>query len=129
MIITLFFRHSALIDNHNQARQFLLALENAWVVQCGFFWLSTTVLGMEVTNAWKAAKLLKPIKYGDMDVKEFTQRVAGAMLEHAGVKQRPAVVTASYASQVRATRGGSCVVVDAVISWQIIIDRLIDVLN
>ena len=89
MIITLFFRHSALIDNHNQARQFLLALEKAWVVQCGFFWLSTTVLGMEVTNAWKAAKLLKPIKYGDMDVKEF----------------------------------------DAVISWQIIIDRLIDVLN
>ena len=75
MIITLFFRHSALIDNHNQARQFLLALEKAWVVQCGFFWLSTTVLGMEVTNAWKAAKLLKPIKYGDMDVKEFTQRV------------------------------------------------------
>ena len=129
MIITLFFRHSALIDTHNQARQFLLALEKAWVVQCGFFRLSTTVLGMEVTNAWKAAKLLKPTKYGDMDVKEFTQRVAGAMLEHAGVKQRSAVVTASYASQVRATRGGSCVVGDAVISWQRMIDRLIDVLN
>ena len=64
-----------------------------------------------------------------MDVKEFTQRVAGAMLEHAGVKQRSAVVAASYASQVRATRGGSCLVGDAVISWQIMIDRLIDVLN
>ncbi len=39
-VITTFFRHSALIDNHKQARQSLLALEKAWVVQCGFLRLS-----------------------------------------------------------------------------------------
>ena len=54
-IISQYFRHSALIDNHNQARQGLLQLEKAWVVQCGFLRLSTTLLGMELTNAWKAA--------------------------------------------------------------------------
>ena len=93
-----------MIDNHNQARQFLLALEKAWVVQCGFFQLSTTVLGMEVTNAWKAAKLLKPTTYADMNVREFTQRVAGAMLVHAGVKKPAGISAAGSAAQVRATR-------------------------
>ena len=82
-VITTFFRHSALIDNHHQARQSLLALEKAWVVSCGFLRLSCTVLGMEVTNAWKAAKCLKPAAYGSMGVKEFAHRLAGAMLKHA----------------------------------------------
>ena len=39
---------------------------------------------MEVTNAWKAAKCLKPAAYDSMGVKEFAHRVAGAMLKHAG---------------------------------------------
>ena len=38
---------------------------------------------MEVTNAWKAAKCLKPLVYSSMGVKEFAHRVAGAMLRHA----------------------------------------------
>ena len=38
---------------------------------------------MEVTNAWKAAKCLKPLVYSSMVVKEFAHCVAGAMLRHA----------------------------------------------
>ena len=38
------------IDIHNQGRQHDLRLEDHWVVQCGWFRLVTTLVGMTVTD-------------------------------------------------------------------------------
>ena len=51
-VIDEFFNDSNSIDSNNQLRQFELALEKKWVTQDPYFRLTTTKIGMDVTDAW-----------------------------------------------------------------------------
>jgi hypothetical protein len=71
-VISNYFNDSNVIDTHNQACQFKLALEKRWVTQDCFFRVTTTLIGMTVTDCWRAYKhALKPIT-----IKEFADCLA-----------------------------------------------------
>jgi hypothetical protein len=55
-IISNYFSRSNVIDSHNHAHQFELALEQHWVTHCGWFRIMVTIMGMCVTDCWKAIK-------------------------------------------------------------------------
>ena len=55
-VISNFFKHSNVVDVHNQARQFELALEKKWVTHEAYFRLYTTYVAFLVTNLWKTLK-------------------------------------------------------------------------
>ena len=52
-ILSEYFDNSNQIDKHNHARQSQLAIEKYVVVECGYFRLFCTYLGMTVTDSWK----------------------------------------------------------------------------
>ena len=52
-ILSEYFLQSNQIDKHNHARQSELAIEKNVVVECGYFRLFSTYLGITVTDAWK----------------------------------------------------------------------------
>ena len=52
-ILSEYFSHSNQIDKHNHARQSQLGIEKYVVVECGYFRLFCTYLGITVTDAWK----------------------------------------------------------------------------
>ena len=56
-VISKFFKDSNKVDNHNQSRQYDLALEKKWVTDDCWFCLATTHLGIGVTDTWKLAGL------------------------------------------------------------------------
>ena len=72
-VISKYFNGSNVIDTHNQSRQFELALEKRWVTQNCFFRVDTTLIGMVVTDCWRAYKhaLKKPIT-----IKEFADSLS-----------------------------------------------------
>jgi len=51
-MISNFFSHSNIIDNHNYLRQALLALEKKWVKQKAYFRIATTVIGINVVDTY-----------------------------------------------------------------------------
>ncbi len=52
-LISFFYNHSPIIDNHNQSRQSELRLEKEWVTSDGFFRIETTLIGMTVVDMQK----------------------------------------------------------------------------
>jgi hypothetical protein len=76
------------IDTHNQARQYHLALEKKWVTQDCWFRVFTTLLGMTVTDAWRALKYSVPQKspYKTITIRDFSDLLAGDILEMAETK-------------------------------------------
>ena len=50
--ISIFFGKSNRVDNNNHGRQFELALEKKWVTQKCYFRLTTTTIGVNVTDSW-----------------------------------------------------------------------------
>ena len=52
-ILSEYFENSNQIDKHNHARQSQLAIGKYVVVECGYFRLFCTYLGITVTDAWK----------------------------------------------------------------------------
>jgi hypothetical protein len=76
-VVSRYFNDSNVIDSHNQARQFELALEKQWITQYCWFRVATTLLGMTVTDCWRAYKHAMPKKRDkEMAIKEFTDRMA-----------------------------------------------------
>ena len=71
-IISNYFKFSNVVDVHNKARQYELALEKKWVTQDPFC-LYTTIVGINVTNIWKLDNLNKK---KDMTIKKFANIVA-----------------------------------------------------
>ena len=75
-----YFASSNVIDIHNQGRRYELKLEKYWIVRNPFFRLATTLVGMTVTDAWKAYRFaistdqLHPDK--NLTMKDFTDRLA-----------------------------------------------------
>jgi hypothetical protein len=72
-VISQYFSDSNVIDSHNQARQGVLQLEKHWVVQDCWFRSNTTLIGMTVTDCWRAYKhaLTK-----DVTIKDFADQMA-----------------------------------------------------
>jgi hypothetical protein len=54
-VISKFFESSNMVDKHNHLRQSELALEKHWQTQNAFFWLHTTIIGMNVVDCYKLA--------------------------------------------------------------------------
>jgi hypothetical protein len=70
-VVSRFYRDSNVIDMHNQARQFELALEKKWVTLCGYFRLATTLVGIHVTDTWKLAMYHKLLHQDEMSIIRF----------------------------------------------------------
>ena len=62
-VISKFFATSNVIDTHNQLRQDLLQLEKKWLTKNAYFHLCTTIIGMNVTDAYHLANYHKVINY------------------------------------------------------------------
>ena len=81
-VISEYFKDSNVIDSHNQARQYELALEKRWITKDCYFRVNTTLLGMTVTDCWRAYKQGMPAKKnkkteGDtITIKDFADRMA-----------------------------------------------------
>ena len=83
-VISRYFADSNKVDTHNQARQFDLHLEKAWVSRCGFFRLATTLFGLCVVDAWKGYKhhLCPRHRHYDIGIKAFTSILCKDLLEN-----------------------------------------------
>ena len=82
-VISNYFKYSNVVDLHNQARQFELALEKKWITQDGYFRIFTTFLGMNVIDAWKALKSNHKSSFRDVTVTQFSDILAQEMIEYA----------------------------------------------
>jgi hypothetical protein len=63
-VVSTFFKTSNAIDTHNQLRQDLLQLEKKWLTKNPFFRLSTTLVGISVTDAFLLSNHHKIINNG-----------------------------------------------------------------
>ena len=72
------------MDYHNQARQFELALEKHWITQTGYFQFFTSMLGIVITDAWKAYKhhLHERHKHKQVEIESFANLLASNMLHN-----------------------------------------------
>lgn len=76
-LVAQFFHDSNVIDAHNHARQFELALEKHWVTHDAWFRLDTTFIGLTVTDAWKLFKYgVGEMTQKEMHILDFADRVA-----------------------------------------------------
>ena len=55
-VVSLFYKDSNIIDMHNQVRQSDFALEKRWVTTCGYFRLTTTLVGINVVDTWRGLR-------------------------------------------------------------------------
>lgn len=87
-VLCMYFKHINVVDVHNQIRQHILALEEAWVTKDGYFRLFSTFVGFTVTDVF----FLCVGKKGATDEKdedsrrkivEFTTDVAESLLDMA----------------------------------------------
>ncbi len=90
--MTDYFRAAGAIDQHNHQRQGTLNLEEKWVTHCGYFWIFTTFVGMNVTDSYLTWRYFKQRdlqdkpnkeKHPDWNVSmpEFAERLASSILE------------------------------------------------
>jgi hypothetical protein len=75
-VISKYFNDSNVIDSHNQVRQYELALEKRWIVENCWFRVDTTLIGMTVTDCWRAYKQAMPDKKKAITIKDFADRMA-----------------------------------------------------
>jgi hypothetical protein len=96
-VVSKFFASSNVIDTHNQLRQDLLQLEKTWLTKNPYFRLSTTLIGINVTDTFLLANHHKVINvYSDPTTgkrKISIQRFAG-MLAYQLIKQAKRLGTA-----------------------------------
>jgi hypothetical protein len=81
-VISTFFKTSNAIDTHNQLRQDLLQLEKKWLTKNPFFRLTTTLISINVTDAFLLSNHHKIINSGSgfYDEKKISiQRFAGIL--------------------------------------------------
>jgi hypothetical protein len=79
-----YFRVCNRVDMHNHARQSLLALEKHWVSMTGYFRIITTIVGICITDAWKAYRyhLNRQHRHKEMEMKDFASALAHDMLHN-----------------------------------------------
>jgi hypothetical protein len=83
-VCSLYFRHSNVIDVHNQMRQKELRLEKFWVTNCGYFRLLTTVFGITIVDCWRAYchHLNDSHRHKNIELLKFVDMVAHDMLHN-----------------------------------------------
>ena len=77
-VISRYFQYSDVVDSHNHARQALLGLEKKWATQNCWFRLDCTIIGITLTDSWKAFKIGAPTHIKsekEISVVDFTERV------------------------------------------------------
>ena len=81
-VLSKYFEVSPRVDNHNQARQHELALEELWQTQDCWFRLHTTLHGILVTDCWKLVKYHVPNKHRlkDVTINDFADELARALI-------------------------------------------------
>ena len=72
-VISDFFRDANTIDRHNHARQFELGLEKKWVTHDCYFCLTSTKLGIDVTDTWHLMHLHNLFPFPIMQRYNFTE--------------------------------------------------------
>ena len=82
-VIATFFKHSNVVDVHNQGRQFDLALEKKWLTMNPYFRLYTTKVGMIVTNVWKTLKTISRKKNNCLSIPHFGDELAYDIIKDA----------------------------------------------
>ena len=94
-IIHFFYEYAPLIDEHNKARQSLLALEKRWQTRNPWFRLICTVLGMSIVDMFRLYRYYEIKIHGreQTDVDEFrliqfTDYICGGMREWQYKRQR-----------------------------------------
>ena len=76
-VISRYFETCNVIDVHNQARQYELALEKHWVTHSGWFRIITTVIGMTITDCWKGFRHASASKsHKEMSIVDFANRLS-----------------------------------------------------
>jgi hypothetical protein len=71
------------VDKHNHARQSELSLEKHWLTQNAWFRLVTTVIGITVTDAWKAFKYsFRHGNIGDITIRDFADSLAFELMNN-----------------------------------------------
>ena len=60
-----------------------MALEKKWVTQDGYFRLYTTLLGTNVTDAWKIMRAQNKKELSPPTIVEFADALAWEMIEYA----------------------------------------------
>ena len=93
------------IDIHNQGSQHDLRLEEHWVVQCGWFRLVTLLVGMIVTDSWKAYRHHLPMgsKRKKMSLVDFTSILARDCLENQYTDHDPSTIMLTIPDPAEAT--------------------------
>jgi hypothetical protein len=89
-VVSKFFASSNVIDTHNQLRQDLLQLEKTWLTKNPFFRLSTTLIGINVTDTFLLANHHKVINiYSDptSGKRKISIRRFAGILSHQLIKQ------------------------------------------
>ena len=78
-ILSEYFSKSNVIDKHNQIRQHELALEECWITSDPYFRLCSSLLGIVVTDSWKAMRYHYK-KRADEPIRSFVNRLSFALL-------------------------------------------------
>ena len=76
-VIAEYFKSAGIIDSHNHARRGELNLESNWVTQNCWFRLVTTLIGMTITDCWKAFKFHTTT---EITIKDFADRVSNDLI-------------------------------------------------
>ena len=89
-VISNFFASSNIIDTHNQLRQDLLQLEKKWLTKNPFFRLSTTLIGVNVTDLFLLANHHKVINISNstigkqkISIRRFAGILSNQLIAHA----------------------------------------------
>jgi len=83
-VLSRYFKDSPKVDNHNQARQHDLALEELWLTQDCWFRLHTTMQGICATDCWKLVKyhVANSHKMKDMTMNDFADILAKRLIDN-----------------------------------------------
>ena len=82
-VIATFFKHSNVVDVHNQGRHFDLASEKKWLTMNPYFRLYTTKVGMIVINVWKTLKTISRKKNNRLSIPHFGDELAYDIIKDA----------------------------------------------
>lgn len=89
-IISDYFQTANVIDVHNQARQDVLGLEANWRTVDWTFRVSCTIIGMNITDAWKLLRYhcQDVPAFADIPMKKFAEAVVHDLWFGMGKKQK-----------------------------------------
>ena len=110
LTVSRYFDSNGVIDTHNHIRQYVMALEKKWIVDCGFFRIWTTVLAMTAVDTFLAlrseAHAQHALRKENFGISAFVEILANELVDNQrnGELSRP---NARYSSSVYGSSGAS----------------------